>query len=160
MTDRTRDGSDYPRPALGRRPWFALLRRAWILRRFAFAMGGDTTRLRTVRTIACAFDTDGWSSGPILVATARSARRRGLAPAPGPFGLAIAGGSVVRGGVVGAVAWFGIGSDGSVVGAGSLRWIVVCRRARLLVEIPAWVGVPPLGAALRLRPILATWPAC
>ena len=30
----------YPRPALGRRPWFALLRRARSLRRFAFAIVG------------------------------------------------------------------------------------------------------------------------
>lgn len=157
--DPTEDDAGYPRPALGRRPWFAFLRRAMILRRFALAMGGERTRPPRRRIPVVELRTAQWSSGPVLVARSRTERRRGLAPACGPFGLLVAGRSLVRAGLTGAVGWIGIGSGGTVVAAGRLGRFVRCRKAAVMVEVAVHLGLPPVGAVLTVAPILAAWPA-
>ncbi len=79
----------FPLPALGRRPWFAFLRRARRRRRFALAMGSERNSRALRRQPAVRLRTEGWVSPPMLVATTSSERRNGLRPAPGPFGVVL-----------------------------------------------------------------------
>ncbi len=73
-------GCAQPRPAFGLRPWFALLRRARSLRRFAFAIvGGIVPGGRPYRSGRLAVVTSGpWHSPQVLVATTFHARLVGL----------------------------------------------------------------------------------
>ncbi len=150
-----------PRPALGLRPWFAFLRRASILRRFAFAMIGKGTRRRggSIRSVVlCCSD---WDSGPLTAAGTRRERRRGLTPAPGPFGLLLRARSIHGYGMASDLHWVGLGSGGVVVAVGTLRprrVLVAPHPVRWVAEVPVSVPPPRVGDRLRAVPILVSWP--
>lgn len=77
---QTAGGRDQPRPAFGLRPWFALLRRARSLRRFAFAIvtgsvpGERPYRPRGPVTLAVG----SWRSPPVVVASSFADRLLGV----------------------------------------------------------------------------------
>ncbi len=56
-----------PRPALGRRPWFALLRRARSLRRFALAIRRVSVA-GSWRSLTLVDHTTGWAASPVAFA--------------------------------------------------------------------------------------------
>lgn len=150
-----------PRPALGLRPWFAFLRRASILRRFAFAMIGEGTRRDAGQIRVVALRGSGWCSGPVRVAQTRRERRRGLTPAPGPFGLLLRTRSIHGWGMATGLRWVALGVGGEVIAVGTLRprgLLIVRGAVRWIAELPAWVPPPPVGARLKPVPILASWP--
>ena len=68
---------DQPRPALGRRPWFALLRRARSLRRFALAIRPESVA-RSRRFVTVASRNGSWVAGGVLLAESAMDRRRGV----------------------------------------------------------------------------------
>jgi len=73
-------GCAQPRPAFGLRPWFALLRRARSLRRFAFAIvGGSVPGGRPYRSgRPVTIISDSWRSPQVSIATTFSGRLIGL----------------------------------------------------------------------------------
>ena len=148
-----------PRPALGRRPWFAFLRRALILRRLPLAMVGEGTS----RSSPCFIEatTGSWSSGPLLVARSHAERRIGLRPVCGPYGLILRGSAVSGFGMMRPLRVVGVSSKGAVVGSAALHpgGTVVMLRAALMMERPPDTEPVEPGAALVLRPILGSWPA-
>lgn len=77
---QTESERDQPRPALGLRPWFALLRRARSLRRFAFAIVSGSVpggrRYRSAGSLVLA--SDAWRSPPIVLATSFRERLVGI----------------------------------------------------------------------------------
>jgi hypothetical protein len=77
---RAAGGRAQPRPAFGLRPWFALLRRARSLRRFAFAIVNGSVpgerRYRPGRLVTVS--SAGWHSPPICIAVSFVDRLVGL----------------------------------------------------------------------------------
>ena len=67
---------DQPRPALGRRPWFALLRRARSLRRFAFAMRRESVA-RSDRGLTLVDSNTGWMVHGVALLTGFLQRLQG-----------------------------------------------------------------------------------
>lgn len=74
---KRKSAADQPRPALGRRPWFALLRRARSLRRFALAIRREsvagTRQLLTLRSRDLS-----WTASPVLLAATHRERWLGV----------------------------------------------------------------------------------
>lgn len=146
-------GYDLPRPALGRRPWFAFLRRARMRRRFAFAMG----RERTSAAARCHFvelrSPDGWHSGPVRLATSGADRIAGLRPVPGPHGLLMAARSIHTWGMRSQLGWAALDGFGLVVSTGVAcpGRVVVRPAARFFLELPLAALLPPPGAALEVN---------
>ncbi len=70
-----------PRPALGRRPWFALLRRARSLRRFAFAMRRESVA-RSGEMLTVTVPATGWTVQLVAVARTPFERWRGVRNGP------------------------------------------------------------------------------
>ena len=159
---RTKKSASYlPRPALGRRPWFAFLRRARMRRRFALAMGRERTRARagrqpvTVRLVA-----PGWLSPPLRLACTRSERWRGLAPCPGPFGILMRTRSIHGFGLRSSIEFVAFDATGVVTRSGRLRpgRVAYCRGASWIAELPA--GSPrPRAESVALVDRLVAWPA-
>ena len=146
-----------PRPALGRRPWFAFLRRARMRRRFALAMGGEANSVGIWRHSTVRLRSGDWTSPPLRIATTRRQRRRGLTPVPGPCGLLLQTRSVHGFGLMSPVAYLTIEGGGVVGRVGTLcpGRIVMSRRARWFAEIPAGSPLPELGSMVtvdRLAP--------
>ena len=73
---KRKSAADQPRPALGRRPWFALLRRARSLRRFALAIRRESVA-RSHRSVTLA-TAGGLAITDVQVATTGRSRRRGV----------------------------------------------------------------------------------
>jgi len=74
---RREGAADQPRPAFGRRPWLALLRRARSLRLFALAIGRK--RLAASTTLVAVVAGDGsWHASPVAAATTANQRRLGV----------------------------------------------------------------------------------
>ncbi len=71
---------DQPRPAFGLRPWFALLRRARSLRRFAFAIvSGSVPGDRPYRSGgSITLGAEEWTSPPVTVASSFTDRLLGV----------------------------------------------------------------------------------
>jgi len=142
---------------LGFRPWFALLRRARSLRRFAFAMGG---RLPPRVVYALAEPAGGWRR-PVLVATSTAQRRRGLRPRAEGRAMLFVGRSVHGVGMREDLAVVFLDRSGTVLDHTTLRpgRVVSRRRARFVVELPAGSPAPAVGSRLVLwgRPKLAAW---
>ncbi len=104
---------------------------------------------------------DGWDSGAMLIADTHLRRRRGIAPAPGPFGVIFHARSVHGLGLNAAVRWIGLDHSGVVKRCGLLRprrVVLAPRSVRWVLEIPEWLPPPRLGVRLRVIPILAVWP--
>ena len=159
---RTKRSASYlPRPALGRRPWFAFLRRARRRRRFALAMGRERTRARvgrqpvTIRLVA-----SGWLSPPLRLACTRLERWRGLAPCPGPFGILMRTRSIHGFGLRSAIEFVAFDATGVVTRSGILRprRIAYCRGARWIAELPAGSSRPPVASVASVDRLVA-WPA-
>ena len=112
---QTNGGRDQPRPALGLRPWFALLRRARSLRRFAFAIVGGSVpggqSYRSVGTLMLVGES--WRSPPIVVATSFVDRLVGIRRA-GTGGLLLRCSSVHAVGVQEPLRIIHLGRDGTV----------------------------------------------
>jgi len=124
-------------------------------------MGDENTRRRGAGIRPVEMTTGDWSSGPLLVATSRCARRRGLRPAPGPFGVVLLARSLVGWGMTEPLRWFAVAPDGAVVRTGILRpgrLVVAAGAVRWMVEVPGWIPPPPVGARTAVVPILAAWP--
>lgn len=151
MRTESNESSGYlPRPALGRRPWLAFLRRARIRRRFAFAMGQERTSTVSLRQNDLAVTgSDGWLSRPLAIGFSRRDRRIGLRPAPGPFDLLMQTRSIHTFGMASSLRWVALDGSGHVVGVGTLspRRLIVVRRARFILEQPAVRTLPERGAA-------------
>ena len=159
---RTEKSASYlPRPALGRRPWFAFLRRARMRRRFALAMGRERTSAwvgrqpMTVRLVA-----PGWLSPPLRLAGTRSERRRGLAPCPGPFGILMKTRSIHGFRLQSAIEFVALDMFGVVTRSGILRpgGVAYCRGASWIAELPAGSPRPSVDSVVSADRLVA-WPA-
>ncbi len=135
-------GYDLPRPALGRRPWFALRRRARRRLRFAFAIGGKGSR--PFVELSAGAD---WRSGPVLLASAPIDRLHGSGR-----GAVLLRSRSVHG--VGLAAPLPVAAivQGRVEAVGRLRpgEIVLRRGAVWWLEMPAG-GLPDPGATVRVH---------
>ncbi len=137
-----------PRPALGRRPWFAFLRRARMRRRFALAMGGEANSVGIWRHSTVRLQSAGWTSPPLLIAVTRRQRRRGVAPVPGPFGLLLRTRCIHGFGLRSPLECVAIDHRGVVRWSGRLlpRRLVASRRAGWFAEFPAGSSLPEPGS--------------
>jgi len=146
---------DQPRPALGLRPWFALLRRARSLRRFAFAIVSGSVpggrRYRSAGSLVLA--SGAWRSPPVVVATSFYERLVGIRRA-GTGGLLLRCPSIHTFGIPTPIRVVHLGSDGTV-----LRQDVLTpgRRVRArgawILELP--LSVPGPAPGTRLVPLLS-----
>lgn|GEM_PF-3009019 len=161
--DQTRLAAEttQPRPALGRRPWFALLRRARSLRRFALAMAGRLPDGRGRGAAVVLATADGsWVSPPLALAAGMRTRLAGLRPWSAGSGLLMAGGAAHGCGMVEPLTVTALDAAGHVLAVLPLppRRLVRVPGAAMLVETAATHPAPPLGAVLVARPILGGWP--
>ncbi len=138
--DRLESGAlAQPRPALGLRPWFALLRRARSLRRFAFAMPERVT---------VALGYGAWRAERVRVATTFSSRLFGM-NVPDVSALLIHTRSV-HGGPLRVVH---LTAEGTVVGAELLAGSGTVRaRDYWMLELPVEAPYPERGVRLRVLP--------
>ena len=139
-----------PRPALGRRPWFAFLRRARSRRRFDLAMARKGNSSRVLTTTRWNLAGTDWESPELRVARSFVARIRGDV---GPYGLLLRARSIVGLGPGRSVAFTAIDEAGIVLRTGVLRRrrAVWCRRARWFLELPPYEVLPEVGTRLRLN---------
>jgi hypothetical protein len=162
LTSRTEKRFGYlPRPALGRRPWFAFLRRARMRRRFAFAMARERNRASGPRRpTAVRLTVADWRSPLLLLLRSRLDRLWGLSPCPGPFGVLLKARSVHGFGLRSMVGFVALDERGVVIRVGVLRprRVVVCRNAAWFAEFPCDGGWPSLGSEALLDR-LGPWPA-
>ena len=147
-------GSDQPRRAFGLRPWFALLRRARSLRRFAFAIvGGSVPEHRAYRSGRLVTAAAGsWRSPPIVVATSFTGRLVGIRANPG-CGLLLRTHSVYSTRRVGPLRIVHVDRDGSVVHQDILMpGRRVTSRGDWILELPIVGPGPDTGASLIVLP--------
>lgn len=143
--------ADQPRPALGRRPWFALLRRARSLRRFAFAITpGSVPGGRRYQTIV--LSDGGEFDCPVGVAVTFRERLRGLRPAPPGRGLLLRGASVHGRGMIEPLTAVFLDAFGTVLAVRCLQpgGLVRHPAAAWTLELP--VSIPPPSVGARLEP--------
>jgi hypothetical protein len=151
---RTAESGDQPRPAFGLRPWFALLRRARSLRRFAFAIvGGSVPGDRPYRSGGSVMLTVGtWTSPPVVVATSFTDRLLGVRRR-GTGGLLIRSASVHGRGIRESVRIVHLDGEGTVVHQDIL---MAGRRTPArgvwILELPIGVPGPDTGATLVVLP--------
>jgi hypothetical protein len=74
---KRKSAADQPRPALGRRPWFALLRRARSLRRFAFAIRRESVA-RSGSRLTLLDPANGWRADRVSLFLSFWERWRGV----------------------------------------------------------------------------------
>lgn len=149
-----------PRPAFGRRPWLALLRRARNLRRFALAMGGRIPAGRRGDLVgAVQVSASGWAHRPVAVAGSLRARRTGLRPMALGWGMVIGGRSVHARGMVEPLTVVGIDRDGIVVFVRRLRpgGLAFMPGAAAVLELPGHLPTPSPGDILGWAPIDDGW---
>ena len=145
--------TDQPRPALGRRPWFAFLRRARSLRRFALAM----TAARVTEPPRVAIGTidlraPDWGVAGVHIAATPRARLVGLRGSSDEQALLLRGRSVHGFGMRRAVSIVALDAEGRVLGCATLhsRRLVFFPAATWILEVPAGRSTPPRGARLRV----------
>ena len=145
---------DQPRPALGRRPWFALERRARSLRRFFLAIAGARVPPGAASATGghLVMLAPGWRCGPVTVAATALARRRGLRPRPHGRRLLLRSRSVHGFGMAEELAVVGIGRDERVCAVRVLRpgHMVTIPRSRWILELPRDHPLPAIGEQVRL----------
>lgn len=164
--------ADQPRPALGRRPWLALERRARSLRRFFFAITGGRVPLqgRQPSSALLCDVVSGWASPPVVRAETANDRLVGLRNADGAITVVMRARSVHGIGLRTSLGVVGIGPQGRVRRRRHLKprgvlWFADCR---WIIELPAGYPLPPLDARLVWRrvggvgcapavPMLASW---
>lgn len=162
LRQRTRENGSYlPRPALGRRPWFAFLRRARMRRRFALAMGRERNSAPGQRQLSMIrLRADGWQSSALILVRTRLELWRGLAPCPGPIGILMRTRSIHGFGLRSAIEFVALDADGVVTRSGTLwpRHVVHIRGAAWVAELPAGCSRPVPGTAVTVDRLVA-WPA-
>jgi len=140
-----------PRPALGRRPWFALLRRARSLRRFALAIRRESVA-GSRRLLTLADSHNGWTASPVLHANRRRDRWRGVRS---DHQMVLLHTNMVHGrGLHRLIRLVSIDGAGTVLATeklkpGSFVWL---REGSWTLEIPLDHPVPAKGAALAIYP--------
>lgn len=156
---RTGVGYDLPRPALGRRPWFALLRRARRRRLFAFAMERERTTRLGLSQPWVVVRSDSWCSPPLTIALGVTDRWRGARPEIGPHGLVLWTQSIHGLGLVAPIEFCVLDDSGRVELTGHLerRGLVALRHWRWFVEMPAGSGLPTPGESVAVDR-LDSWP--
>lgn len=138
-----------PRPALGRRPWFALLRRARSLRRFALAIGPGSVA-GFADPVAIVAQDGSWEARRVALARTHRQRRLGVKSATGPVLLRTR--AVHARGLGCALQLVGIADTGMVVGCrvllpGRFAWVA---EAKWILELPLDAPSPKVGAALAI----------
>lgn len=139
-----------PRPALGRRPWFALLRRARSLRRFAFAMRTETVA-DAADSAAGAGHYAGWAVGDVTLAAGFVARLRGVRGGAASR-ILLRGGAVHGRGLARPLPVVALDASGVVLVAQPLppgRFVAV-HGAAWILELAPGDRLPRRGDALRL----------
>ena len=141
--------ADQPRPALGRRPWFALLRRARSLRRFALAIRSQIVAGSPVLLTVAARD-GSWGVASVYLASSPYDRLRGVKA--GHSSVLLQTRSVHGRGLEGGLCLVAIDSYGSVVAVTDLRpnSVVRIRRAVWILELPGHHPPPGLGTSLAI----------
>ena len=143
-----------PRPAFGLRPWFALLRRARSLRRFAFAIvGGIVPAGRRYRSGRLVTVTSGpWRSPTVTVAASFRARLVGLRGNT-TNGLLLRTRSVYVPGGMGPLRIIHINREGGVVRQDILTTgRRVSATSEWILELPIQQPGPACGARLTVLP--------
>jgi hypothetical protein len=150
--------SAQPRPALGRRPWLAFLRRARSLRRFAFAIAGRIVTASPPGTVVgpVTLETEGWVRHGVGVAGTPQFRRRGLIPRAEGRALLIRTKLVHGFGMDEPIRVVGIDSIGRVNATGLLepRRVLFLRGASWTLELPWREPVPARGSRVGVRHLL------
>jgi len=147
-------GCAQPRPAFGLRPWFALLRRARSLRRFAFAIvSGSVPGGRSYRPGRLVVATSGpWSSPQVSTATTFLGRLIGLRGET-TGGLLLRARSVYAPPGMGPLRIVHIDRDGGVVHQDILTaGRRVAARSDWILELPIRDRGPDTGARLTVLP--------
>ncbi len=143
-----------PRPALGRRPWFAFLRRARSFLRFALAIVTVrvTVSLDRAITTPITLHTEGWQRGQIAVTRPGPTRRRGLTPRAAGRALLFRAAVVHSFGMREVLGVIGISRYGIVVSSRVLppRRLAILRGAFWVLELPGGEARPSLGSRLRV----------
>ena len=152
--ESTAGGRAQPRPAFGLRPWFALLRRARSLRRFAFAIvrksvpGGGSYRPRMPVVIAAV----SWRSPPVTVATSFVDRVAGMRRS-GINGILLRSSSVHAAGLPNPLRIVHVDAEGTVLHQDVLTpGRRVAARGMWILELPIGVQGPDTGAKLTVLP--------
>jgi len=150
----TAGGRAQPRPAFGLRPWFALLRRARSLRRFAFAIvrssvpGGRP--YRPERSVVMA--TPSWRSPPVLVATSFADRLIGMRRRH-TNGLLLRSSSVHATGLGRPLRVVHLDAEGTVLHQDLLMaGRRITARGTWILELPIRSGRPDTGTKLTVLP--------
>ena len=140
---------DQPRPALGRRPWLALLRRARSLRRFAFAMRRESVaRSRTNLTVRDPIS--GWTTANVTLPSSCLERLRGVKV--GTRRVLLRGGHVHGRGLDDPLLVIGLDSEGRVIDTVLVPpgCFLRLRGATWVLELPDGYPHPVSGARLDL----------
>jgi len=150
----TAGGRAQPRPAFGLRPWFALLRRARSLRRFAFAIvrrsvpGGRSYRPGRSVVMAAA----SWRSPPVLVATSFADRLIGMRRRH-TNGLLLRSSSVHAAGLGSPLRVVHLDTEGTVLHQDLLMaGRRITARGTWILELPIRSGRPDTGTKLTVLP--------
>ena len=152
--DSTAEGRAQPRPAFGLRPWFALLRRARSLRRFAFAIVGRSVpggrSYRPGRSVV--MTADAWRSPRVAVATSFGDRLVGMRRRD-VNGLLLRSASVHALGLASPLRVVHVDAEGIVLHQDLLTaGRRVSARGPWIVELPIGTGGPDTGAQLTVLP--------
>ena len=151
---QTAGARDQPRPAFGLRPWFALLRRARSLRRFAFAIvGGSVPDERPYRSGGSVrLASKGWRSPPVAVASSFTDRLLGVRRR-GTTGLLIRSASVHGRGIREPLRIIHMDGEGTVVHQDILTTgRRTPARGVWILELPIGVPGPETGMRLVVLP--------
>ena len=150
----TAGGRAQPRPAFGLRPWFALLRRARSLRRFAFAIvrgsvpGGRPYRPGSSVVLVSA----SWRSPPIAVATSFVDRLIGMRRRQ-TSGLLLRSSSVHAAGLGSPLRVVHLDAEGTVLHQDLLTaGRRMAARGTWILELPLCAGRPDTGTRLTVLP--------
>jgi hypothetical protein len=140
-----------PRPALGRRPWFALLRRARSLRRFALAIRRESVA-GSWRSLTLVDHDTGWVASPVFHAARWRDRWRGIRSG---HRMVLLHTNMVHGrGLRQPIRLASINDAGKVVATevlepGSFVWL---RQGSWTLEMPLQHPSPARGAVLAIYP--------
>lgn len=148
---KNRDGGRaQPRPALGRRPWFAFLRRARSLRRFAFAITPGSVPARRSYP----------PGGPLAVAGSFLGRLVGIHGVPAATAVLLRSAAVHGAFLRAPLAVAFLDATGRVMAGRLLApWRAVrCPGATWALEIPTPLPVPDVGDRIVVLPSCAVWP--
>ena len=143
-----------PRPALGRRPWFAFLRRARSLRRFALVMAARrvTATSQTPIRGPVSLSTDHWRRDGVAPAEKGPLRRRGLIPAPWHRALLFRARCIHTFGMIEPLSVVGLDAEGRVVHLASVRprSVKILPRAVWVLEMASDEPWPAFGSRVSL----------